>query len=157
MVRPVKALGSVITIVIFFVLIAVSTVLYGGDPEQKVKMEQNFFWRNAKAALDSIGIAIQGIADIGLGKDYGRDTQNSEAAMATTANDSGFFQRVGADIKEEWNKDGDVRLDSVSTVNLNKVWRWQATDSGADIIFRDKNGEDHIISLPFKFLAQQPE
>lgn len=43
MAKPLSALGSIITVVVFLALIAVATVLYGGNQEQKVRMEQNFF------------------------------------------------------------------------------------------------------------------
>jgi|GEM_PF-2520480 len=155
MAKPVKALGSIITIVIFFALIAVSTVLYSGDPEQQVKMEQNFFWRNAKIAVDSMWIAVQEIADIGLGKDTGGNTQNSDLPADTAVNDMGMVEKISSDIKDEWNKDGGVSLDSVSSDNLNRFIEWRRTDMGAEIIFKDKNGDERQVALPFKFLASQ--
>lgn len=152
MAKSFSALRSIVTIVVFFALIAVATILYSGDPEQKVRVEQNFFWRNAKVAMDSAWIAVQGIADIGMGKSY--ENQASTTAVVKTVEEVGAFQQIGADIKEEWDKDGGLKLDSVAEVNLNKVWEWRKNAAGAEIVFKDKDGEEHIVSLPFKFLAE---
>lgn len=154
MAKPLSAIGSIVTIVIFFALIAVSTILYSGDPEQKVKVEQNFFWRNAKAAMDSVWIAAQGIADIGLGKEYDNGQASTTADIVQVAEDTGSLKQIGADIKDEWNKEGGIKLDAATEVNLKKVWEWRKNASGAEIIFKDKDGEEHAVALPFKFLAE---
>ena len=150
--KPFSALSSIVTIVVFFALIAVATVIYSGDPEQKARVEQNFFWRNAKVAMDSVWIAVQGIADIGIGKSY--TGQASTAPIVQATEEAGTFQQIGADIKDEWNKDGGMKLDAVSEVNLDKFWEWRKNADGAEVVFKDKDGEEHIVSLPFKFLAE---
>ncbi len=152
MAKPFSALSSIITIVVFFALIAVATILYSGDPEQKVRVEQNFFWRNAKVAMDSVWIAVQGMADIGLGKNY--ENQASTTPIVQAVEEAGTFQQIGADIKEEWDKDGGIKLNAATDVNLDKVWEWRQNADGAEVVFKDKDGEEHIVSLPFKFLAK---
>jgi len=152
MAKPFSALSSIVTVVVFFALIAVATILYSGNPEQKVRVEQNFFWRNAKVAMDSVWIAVQGVADIGMGKSY--EGQASTTPIVQAVEEAGTFQQIGADIKEEWNKDGGIKLDTVSEVNLDKIWEWRKNAAGAEVVFKDKDGEEHIVSLPFKFLAE---
>jgi len=152
MAKPFSALSSIVTIVVFFALIAVATILYSGDPEQKERVEQNFFWRNAKVAMDSAWIAVQGITDIGMGKSY--EDQASTTAVVKAVEEVGTFQQIGADIKEEWDKDGGLKLDAATEVNLDKVWEWRKNAVGAEIVFKDKDGDEHIVSLPFKFLAE---
>ncbi|MCX6794631.1 MAG: hypothetical protein NTY31_01360 [Candidatus Falkowbacteria bacterium] len=152
--KPWKAISSIITVVIFLVLIAVTAVLYSGSPEQKVKMEQNFFWRNTKIAMDYVWIALQGVTDIGLGKESDNSGQvSSETEMAKTA-ETGFFKKIGSSIREEWDSGGEKELSVAPPINSDKVWQWRKNASGAEIIFRDKNGEEHKVSLPFKFLAE---
>jgi hypothetical protein len=120
MAKPFSAIGSIITIVVFFALIAVSTVIYSGDPEQKVRVEESFFWRNGKAALDYVWLGIQGITDVSLGK----ESANKTAEITETAVETGVFDKLSTDIKEEWNKDGGTAVNSASSLNIDKVWEW---------------------------------
>jgi hypothetical protein len=150
MAKPFSAIGSIITIVVFFALIAVSTVIYSGDPEQKVRVEENFFWRNGKAALDYVWLGIQGITDISLGQEAADKT----AEITEMATETGVFDKLRTDIQEEWNKDGGAAVNSASSLNIDKVWEWRRNESGAEVIFKDKDGEEHVVSLPFKFLAE---
>ncbi|MFA6194915.1 MAG: hypothetical protein WC719_04240 [Patescibacteria group bacterium] len=152
MAKPFSALSSIVTIVVFFALIAVAAILYGGNSEQKARVEQNFFWRNAKVAMDSVWIAVQGVADMGMGKSY--EGQASTTPIVQATEEVGTFQQIGADIKDEWNKDGGIKLETVSEVNLDKIWEWRKNAAGAEVVFKDKDGEEHIVSLPFKFLAE---
>ncbi|MDP2944036.1 MAG: hypothetical protein Q8N57_00455 [bacterium] len=152
--KPWKAISSIITVVIFLVLIAVTAVLYSGSPEQKVKMEQNFFWRNTKIAMDYVWIALQGVTDIGLGKKFDSSGQASLEAETVETNETGFFKKIGSSIREEWDSGGEKELSAAAPINSDKVWQWRKNASGAEIIFRDKNGEEHKVSLPFKFLAE---
>jgi hypothetical protein len=150
MAKPFSAIGSIITIVVFFALIAVSTVIYSGDPEQKVRVEENFFWRNGKAALDYVWLGIQGVADIGLGK----EPVGQPAAIIETAAETGIFNKLGADIQEEWSRDEEAAIDSATSLNIDQVWEWRRHESGAEIVFKDKDGVEHAVNLPFKFLAE---
>lgn len=153
MLKPSNAIGGIVTLVIFFALIAVSTVIYSGDPEQKVRVEQNFFWRNAKVAVDSVWIAVQGIADIGLGKDVSQPS--TTASVAQAVQESGALEEVGTAIKEEWEKDGGAGIGDIAEPKLEKFWEWRRTASGAEVVFKDKEGGEHIVSLPFSFLASE--
>lgn len=152
--KPWKAISSIITVVVFLVLIAVAAVLYSGNPEQKVKMEQNFFWRNTKIAMDYIWIALQGVTDIGLGKESDSGGQVSSETEITETAETGFLKKIGSSIREEWDQGSEKELNAALPINSDKVWQWRKTAAGAEIIFKDKNGEEHKVSLPFKFLAE---
>lgn len=119
MAKPFSAVGSIITIVVFFALIAVSTVIYSGDPEQKIRVEENFFWRNGKVALDYVWLGIQGVADISLGKEPASTT----GEIVETATETGIFDKLGADIREEWNNGGETAINSATSINFDKVWQ----------------------------------
>lgn len=53
-------------------------------------------------------------------------------------------------LKKEWQSQGENEVDT----NLQKLINYQRTDSGAEIIFTLKNGVEHKINLPFKFLSR---
>jgi len=154
MAKPWKAISSIITVVVFLALIAVATVLYSGDPEQKIKMEQNFFWHNTKIAIDSVWLALQGLTDIGLGKEDENSNQAASAVEPVKTAESGFFKKINSAIQEEWNKENETELSAAGRINWDKAWEWRKNASGAEIIFKDKNGEEHKVGLPFKFLAE---
>lgn len=109
MAKPGNAISSIITVVIFLALTAVATVLYSGNAEQKVKMEQNFFGRNAKLAMDYTWIALQGITDISLGKKYEKPGQASSATEIETTDEDGFFKKIVTAIRKEWEKNNRER------------------------------------------------
>lgn len=122
MAKPLSALGSIITVVVFLALIAVATVLYGGNQEQKVRMEQNFFWRNAKLALDYVFVGIQGVTDISLGKEYAN--QASSTIGAETTEKVGIFKQIGEDIKAEWENGDSAQPSPDSKITLDKIREW---------------------------------
>jgi len=151
MAKPSKALSSLIIVVVFLALIAVATVLYSGGPDQKVRLEQNFLARNTKLAMDYAWVALQGATDIGLGKEHKNNEIVSSAAEIDQTPETGLFKKISVSIREEWDKEGGRKLGPASEIDLSRIWQWQKTAFGAEIIFKGKNGEEHKIGLPFKF------
>ena len=122
MAKPLNALGSIITVVVFLALIALATVLYSGNPERQNRMENNFFLRYTKLAMDYLFVGAQGVADISLGKKYDGASQASTTVEAGAAEKGGFFQQIRADIKTEWENGNAAQASSSPETNLNKFW-----------------------------------
>ncbi|MFA5184850.1 MAG: hypothetical protein WC456_05020 [Patescibacteria group bacterium] len=159
-----QSLFSLLYVVVFLVLIAIAAVLYGSGQEEKAKREQNFFWQKVFSAWDAAKPVLQNVVDFGLGK----ESSNTIAApavseIASTAGDDaaetpGFWSKMAAGIKAEWQKsDSDVSDPAMSTVLDEagpQLLRWEKTATGAAIILQTKNGSEHKLPLPFKFLSR---
>ena len=124
MVKPLKAIGSIITVVVFLALAAIATVLYSGDQTQQVRMENNFFLRNTKLAMDYLFVGAQGIVDIGSGKEYSGLAASSTAEIETGAN-TNAWKKLGEDIKTEWENSDSVELGQVSEENISRFQEWK--------------------------------
>ena len=124
MVKPLKAIGSIITVVVFLALAAIATVLYSGDPQQQVRMENNFFLRNTKLAMDYLFVGAQGIVDIGAGKEHAGSAASSTVEIETGAN-TNAWKKLGEDIKTEWENSDSVELGQVSEQNISRFQEWK--------------------------------
>jgi len=171
MFSPRNSLASLLMIVIFLVLIAIAASSYGGNQDQKTEMERNFFWQKTFSVIDMAKAAVQGLVDFGLGqkkdetvndlvKVVNYDNAAAVAAVAIPAvtgsdKDGGFWSGMISQIKEEWQKGNDeIAPESNQTTAGEKFLDWQKTATGADLIFREKNGAEHKLPLPFKFLSE---
>ena len=134
--KPLTTIGGLVTAVIFLALIAVSTVVYNTSPEGQARIEGSVFWRQAKVAMDTMWGYLKG------------DTSTVVAQQVATAQ----VQDTNSDIKAEWDKVGQIEIPKV--INMDKVWEWRKNENGAEIIFKDKSGNEYKVPLPFKFLAQ---
>ena len=133
-------------------------------------MEKNFFWQKTFLVLETAKTAILGLVDIGLGKkdnssqpefetvpDNTAATAIAAAAPAVVESASGgsFWSDTVAKIKEEWQRGGDDPGTVASPdVAEAKFLEYQKTATGAEIIFREKSGQEHKLPLPFKFLSE---
>lgn len=161
-----RSLTSILIVVAFLVLTAIATVLYGGSEEQKVKMEQNFFYQKARLVFDYFWVAAQGLIDIGLNKEGGNRIigEYAENSNVDSELESGFWSRMGVKIKEAWEKSaGTGQDDSFRDFDFNnfdlslpdrRFLDWQKTETGAELIFKKKSGEEYKLPLPFKFLSR---
>ncbi len=158
-----NSLASLLTLVAFLVLIAMAAVLYGGSKEQQAQMEQNFFWQKTFLVFETAKAALQGLVDLSLG------TKTSENGPAASGEASGsdlalnlalkqsapsgdWWSGLWNKIKEEWNKsDTDTSLTATAE---DSPLRWEKTETGAEIVWQAKNGEEYKLSLPFQFLSR---
>lgn len=159
---------SLVTLVVFLVLMAIALVLYGGNEEQKAKMENNVLWQKAKIAVDyslALGSKLIGTSSE-QNNDSGtliNDIDNQVTSITPTGNNGadsepGFWSGLGDKIKNEWQKDipttesglTDVDQNVGSSLNID----WQKTENGAEIILKTKNGTEYKLPLPFKFFSQ---
>ena len=155
---------SLVTLVVFLVLMAIALVLYGGNEEQKAKMENNVLWQKARIAVD-YGLAL-GSKLIGTSSEQNNDSgilindiDNQVTSIMPTGDNGadsepGFWSGLGDKIKSEWQKDvpatesslTDVDQNVSSAVNID----WQKTENGGEIILKTKNGTEYKLPIPFK-------
>ena len=158
---------SLVTLVVFLVLMAIALVLYGGNEEQKAKLENNAIWHKARLVVDyglSFGAQIIGAASE-QSNDKGVlleniDSQVTDIVPTKNGADSepGFWSGLGDRVKDEWTKGTPASESSLSDIDQNvgsmMKFDWQKTEDGAEIIFRTGSGEEHRLPLPFKFLSR---
>jgi hypothetical protein len=162
-----RSLSSFFVIVGFLVLTALASILYGGNTTQQEKMKQNIFWQGGRYVADTLLGAVAGVGNIGQNKNLAASqTIKDEAAQAdlnnvsfsnlsnNLTNDNGtganFWSNFKARLAQEW-------PDSQTTAETTAgAWplKWQKTATGAEIIFTSKSGQEHKLSLPFKFLSR---
>jgi hypothetical protein len=169
--RPIK---SIIGIVAFLVLIAVAAIVYSGDENKEADMEQDFFYRQTKTALDFIFGSAQGLVDLSLeegAKDPvsgALDSIESKSGSDVAAQD-GFWARIVGQIKEEWETGGEIEQNNFVSPNSDVImpegnileesrfadyFNWEKNEDGLAIIFKTKKGEEYKIPLPFKFFGK---
>ncbi len=159
---------SLVTIVIFLVLMVIALVLYGGNAEQKAKMEKNIWWQKARFAVDYILLAGSNLIGTSSVKNTDEETLfhniNKQMADIESAKgmegrgEEGAWSDLANKIRSEWEKDtattevglGMAEENAKSLINF----AWQKTESGAEIIFSTRNGSEHKFPLPFKFLSK---
>ena len=168
------SIASLVITVIFLVLTAIATTLYGGSAEQRAKLDQNFFWQKTRWVFDS---ALSTLTGLSMAGSQGRENDangksaagNNSAAVGSpvaSESDSGFWSKLTSSLQDAWNKSGETAAGSaVSTGNENPATQaaagadsgfiaWDKTATGAEIVFRPKSGEEYILPLPFKFLSR---
>ncbi|MFA5109201.1 MAG: hypothetical protein WC458_01515 [Patescibacteria group bacterium] len=158
MVNFTRPFTSIFTIVAFLLLTVVATVIYGGSEEQKAEMEKNFFYQKTRSVFDTALEVAQALVlinvDSSAGK-AGQETIDSEPAGESLPGESaavknGFWSELGEKIKEEWKK-SEESYSATDTGNFGSqnLFDWQRTETGTDLIFRLKSGEEKKLSLPF--------
>jgi hypothetical protein len=140
--------------VVFLVLIAIAATLYNGDQEQRTKIEQNFLWQKTFSLLNG---ALTFLTASGHSSPV-----DAAVSLSNPQGTGNFWIMMKDKIKEEWDKSGTddlkvkevVSLDSLIESNSGSWLSWQKTDSGGEIIFREKDGTEHKLPLPFKFWSR---
>lgn len=162
-----RSLSSFLVIVGFLVLTALALILYGGTTTQQEKMKQNIFWQGGRYVADTLLGAVAGAGNIGQNKNLAvSQTIKDEAAQVDPNNIS--LDRLSSDATNNNGLSGNFWSDW--KMRLTQAWpdnsttaeptagawplKWQKTDTGAEIIFTSKSGQEHKLSLPFKFLSR---
>lgn len=151
---------SLLTVVGLLVLTTLATVLYGGNAEQKARLDNNFFWQKTRSVFDMALVALESITDISL------NGKNSPLSSSVDVNEKssyvldqvgvvgGFWPETVTKIKNAWEKGGETSSATTADSNLSDLLEWRQTDNGAEIIFRPKSETEHKLVLPFKFLGR---
>jgi len=75
---------------------------------------------------------------------------NQESPSENTENNSSFWSDLGRRLKKEWQTSSPDEMNT----NFNNFFTYQQTATGADMIFKTKNGNEYKLPLPFKFLGE---
>lgn len=146
-----NSITSLVTVVVFLVLIAITATLYNGDQEQKTKLEQNFFWQKTVVIFNG-ALAF-------LTAPESSSPVETALLIANPQGTEGFWSLAKDKIKEEWDKSDAENLKTEKNISLDSIGQdnfldWQKTATGAELIFREKSGAEHKLLLPFKFLSR---
>jgi hypothetical protein len=149
---------------------AIALVLYGGNEEQKAKLENNAIWHKARLVFDYglsfgskiIGTSLEQSDDSSGNAALIDDIDNQVAGIVPTKNgadsEPGFWSGLGDKVKEEWDKGTSTPESSLDDIDqgVGSMMKldWQKTENGAEIVFRTGSGAEHRLSLPFKFLGR---
>jgi hypothetical protein len=150
--RPIK---SVLTVVIFLVLVAVATILYGGDEAQRAERQQSLVYKQVNLVLGTIFGVAQGLVDLGLEEPVDGEFVEDMLADAevSVAEEDGFWSRLIEKIKTEWENSAETEEINYDSDNPSAYLDWQKTDDGGEIILRRKDGREHKLLLPFRSLG----
>lgn len=166
------SLVSVLFLIVFLFLASLAARIYSSDAEQKAKMEENFFWKNTFVAVDAVVPLAKNFFDFILAKDTSSGRYNasssateisakiSEEAVNNVVNQTGKSLLVR--VREEWEKSEALENETASSslatgtspTSLSDYLAWQKNASGAELVWRAKNGEEYKLSLPFKFFGE---
>lgn len=161
-----RSIGSFLVVVVFLVLIALTTILYGGNAAQQEKMGQNFFWRSGRYVTDTLWAALVGIGNAELTKNFNLNhkleqkvseagfdqiswTEENQGQPLGPENQGGFWAKTQARLAKDWS-------DNLSGQESGEAHiQWKRNDEGAEIIFYTKDGRERRLILPFKLLSRQ--
>ncbi|MFA5154807.1 MAG: hypothetical protein WC453_00030 [Patescibacteria group bacterium] len=157
-----QSLFSLLSVIALLVLVAIATVLYSGDQEERAQREQNLFWRQVFAAWEAAKPVLRGAVDFALGQQSGETIAAPVVAVVTpspgSAATAGFWSGLFEKIKAEWRASGNPALEADVSGGLEStvpgLLRWEKTADGAALILQTKHGSKQILSLPFKFLGR---
>ena len=146
------SITSFVIVIIFLVLTAIATVLYGGSPEQKARLDNNFFWQKTRVAFDTAWGVLLAISNPEAGK--GGSPDAAAAASQGAAPAVNWWDNLAASLKEAWRESGKASTTALAAVDDGSTLDWRKMAEGAEIVFKAKSGREYILSLPFKFLSQ---
>jgi hypothetical protein len=164
-------------VIVLLILTFLATVLYGGNAEQKAKLNNNFFWQKTRIVFDSTLGFLGAITEIGLIEVNDSDSENSNSQNLNQENlnqqpdnTSNLFSSLTAKVKNAWDESSDGensingsndkvlnnedKKNSIDS-NVEKFVEWRPIIGGAEVIFKLKNGQEYKFILPFKFLGQK--
>jgi len=171
---------GIIFLIVFLFLASIAANIYSRDAEQKAKMGENFFWQKTFVAFDAVVPLARGFSNFILAKDT--DPKNANNASSSVINlPEGISEEeaianvkesgkdLATRIKEEWARSEleETDISGASTTatgteiiagdSLSDFLIWQKNATGAEIVWRSKNGQEHKLPLPFKFLSGLPK
>jgi len=157
------SISSILTIVIFLVLAVMASVMYSGDESKKAEMEESILYQKTQMIFNTVFSAAKGLAEVNLDKNIGfgkkiKDQiaeldlqnvnwsefdENNQIADKTSEN---YWSALVSRFKDEW-QESSQELDQN---NLQKVFDWQSTERGAEVLLNLADKEYKVI-LPFRF------
>jgi hypothetical protein len=152
------SINSIIITVVFLVLTAIATVLYGGSAEQKTAMNNNWLWRQTRTAFDAGLSFLVGVGNLGNKNSSSTPAEVDQTAAA--AAEPGFWSRISTNLQDAWQKSETASTSDQSLASPQPLesggssFAWQKNAQGAEIIFTAKSGREYKLPLPFKFLSQ---
>ncbi len=162
-----RSISSILTIVIFLVLAALSTVMYSGDEEKKAEMENNLFYQKTRLVFDTVFSVARELAEINLDKNigFGKKIKNQVEdldlaeinwsklevtdSIEDPSSESSWLQFMSR-FKNEWQNS---QAESNQT-SLDSFFSWQRTEQGMELIFRPENEKEYRLPVPLKLLKR---
>jgi hypothetical protein len=178
-----KTLGSIFLAAFFLALAIIAMIFYNADKQQQEEMVNTDLVQKSKAALitvvdttgkvvtaqptrnpvleDKMTAVVKSINLLDLLNKLGTSTADVADSSEKVP---GFWDRIVTFFKDEWAGSQTVAPETVPTDQIvqptgaanslnQSLVDYVKTDTGAEIIFRSKTGEEYKLPLPFKFLS----
>jgi len=81
------------------------------------------------------------------------ETDSSDSTPGFWSKFAGLVKKEWSDNQKEENTPTEIEETPPTDQNEQKLFNYQKTETGAEIIFKAKSGQDYKLPLPFKFLS----
>ncbi len=154
-----SSISSILIIVAFLVLTALTATWYNGDEEQKTKLDQNAIYQKIQWGINAILFSSQKLADINLKRNVGVG-QKIKEELESMDLDKEYFKTPDIGInswsdftsyfKKEWQKEKKEKENNDDEGLLT----WEKNEADGNIIITFKNGQQYKLPLLSKWFKK---